>query len=375
MRIIHQRYVLPSVLSACLVLLSLCSCTTTTDFDTNVRVHYTTEKELKDTEIEVPEYSKECYNAIKLGVNVSIDDQTGFSKTYVMDFSDSKKSVLDKQAFSEAARSFALNYLARLKRYSVYVGDLETPEAVFQMVTEQGTLQVSAYKKADLDYCLNLNIHLIKEIHEGYNFDREIYKVQLDYHLFDVKTGREFTPGTAKNLTTRKSSVYAYGGAKIGGSKVENVRNAYMNVLENCMIEMRCQLANNLPIAGNVEKGVNRDGQFTLILDKGINQGVTGHQQFVVFANVDDFPIPLAYATARGTQDPNTSALVIWRKSSSKEAKAIFKEWKNNIQGWIDDNEIYAVSKGMPPLPPAERTNVQDWSTTKFERQLLEEWK
>ena len=162
---------------------------------------------------------------------------------------------------------------------------------------------------------------------------------------------------------------------KIGGSNMNNVQNIYRNLLENCMIELRCQLANKLPIAGNIVEG-SCGGNFTLLLDKGAEQGVVSGQQFAVFAKPDEkTTIPLGYAVASGTGEPDTCNLVLWRQAKSPEAKRIFKGWKKDIQGWIGDNEIHAVSIGMPRPPATERTNIQDWDTTKFEQQLLREWK
>lgn len=355
------------------VSLCLYSCSTTTTFDTNIRVHYTTEKELKKvSEITLPQFSKECYGAVKLGCSITVDDQSNFNKTYLMDFSG--KKALSKESIATMAKSFALDYLARLNRYSVFAGEPHGEDILFKMVTPNGSLEVEAHTMPEMDYCMNIEIVLLKEIMEGYDYAREIYKVQLNYNLVDVKTGISVTSGTAKNLTTRKGALYTYGGSKSGGSNLANVRNAYMNVLENCMIELRWQLAEKLPIAGNIVK-VHLNDPLTFVLDKGRNQGVANNQQFLVFAVQDDLPIPLGYAVAHGSNDPNSCMLQMWRMAKKQGAKSIFKAWKTNFEAWDDENEIHAVSCGMPPPSQSERRNIQDWSYSKEELELLEKWK
>ncbi len=354
--------------------LCLCSCTTTTDFDTNLRVHYTTEKTLKqNSEVLVPQHSKECYGAVKLGCSIKVNDESNFSQTYLMDFG-GDKTALSKESIAQASKTFALDYLARLKRYAVFAGEGQGEEMLFRMVTSQGTLEIETHSMPEMDYCMQLEINLYKETFEGYNYGRDIYKVLLNYNLVDAKSGISVTSGTAKNLTTRKSALYGYGGEKLGGSNLANVRNAYMNVLENCMIELRWQLAEKLPIAGNIVK-VYLNDPLRLKLDKGRNQGVADNQQFVVFAVQDDLPIPLGYAVAQGSEDPNTCILQMWRQAKSKDAKLIFKAWSQNFEAWDDENELHAVSVGMPPPSPAERRNIQDWSYSKDELKLLKQWK
>ena len=174
--------------------------------------------------------------------------------------------------------------------------------------------------------------------------------------------------------STRQNTV----GIVVFARPLNNARNAYRNVLENCMIEMRCQLAGKLPIAGNIEGG-RYDNRITLLLDKGSNQGIVDRQQFCVFAKLEDeTTVPLGYAVALGEDNSDSCSLILWKQSKSPAAKRIFKAWKKDIQGWIGDNFIYAVSIGMPPPPPTERTNIQDRNDKKIfqlEQKLLREWR
>ena len=369
----HQSSFILFILTG-LFLLGLCSCATSTKFDTNLHVHYTDEKELMKTKnIEVPPHTKECFNGLKLGVLVNVVDKTDFERTGVR-HSAKRKSSIDQADFTEAAREFTLNYLTRLKRYAVYLGEVQEKIASFQLVSEAGELEGDIYVQADLDFYLKLDVTLLKEIYEGYHSDREIYKIQLSYHLYNAKTGKAVLAGTCKNLTTRKGASYSFSGARIGGGNVANVRNAYRNVLENCMIEMKNQLAEKLHLAGNIQAG-NWGDQITLLLDKGAEQGISEHQQFAVYAVQNDVTVPLGYAVASGTAAPDECNLILWQRAKTPEAKQIFKLWKKDLNGWVGDNEIYAVSIGEPAPPPSERANIKDWDTTKFEQKLMREWK
>ena len=311
---------------------------------------------LADDEISVQNVDMEQMKKDKklnIGVLVDVSDQSlGAAK------------IPNFPALKTRAESLANNYLGRVKAYRVVV--------LNQGVGESALMSGDDIDGVSYHFLINMKFALNSEVEQKYDFDETMYKCSLDWQLIDNRTkknglGENDAPFlkeqlTSKNVTMRKTALSSLSGRRMAGSDAQNAQNAFLNVIENSLIEFRAQLANRIPFGGRVSSIRSRDGKIRLTLKAGPNEGISKRMQMLVLNEEGD---KVCVAQVSGGANANNTTLEVWRwlsDSLEKEITEVSKD-KSKAEEWLDEdgNGLYAVCIGMPTPDKDERTQIKDF--------------
>lgn len=255
---------------------------------------------------------------------------------------------------SETISSMMETELSKLKRFTIVSRHLgqkgKMSEKNFQ---DQGTTnsrnKMRFGKGMNADYSLSAGVSTVKEEYDRGAKNEWIYIVRVDYQLVDNETDEIIEADMAEGRTKR-TVMRLPSGKIIGGFSKEEEQDAMAQASINALKIIGNKIGNKLPIGGQV---VSMRGN-RIKIDKGHNEGFMGKQTVTLYEA--EFNIPLAVAEVHPGDHSTGGKIFAW--SNDPDAQEIIQNIKN-VPNFIKDNEIFAVSNGMP-LPPEWDKNYKD---------------
>ena len=189
--------------------------------------------------------------------------------------------------------------------------------------------------------------------------DQVEYKCVLQWELIDNRTksnglGENQTPVVIESLMCQNVTIrhrkltLGLQHSKEFGDEYSNAQNAYNVVILNCMSQFYAQLASRVPFGGVVSgiKTLDDDLYVTIKADyKG--QGIQKKMQMLILnEDQDRIAVGEVLVSANGK-----SNIKIWRwlsKSYRKQLESVAEKGKDAVEGWLDDNPLYALCLGVP---------------------------
>jgi len=256
------------------------------------------------------------------------------------------------------AQAIARSFLAQTKGYKL--------EAV-----DMSDLNRALKSGDDIDgivfpFLAKLKVILTSETIARSRKDEQIYKCVLQWELIDNRTkqnglGDNQTPVVVDSMVcqnvTVRDLVLSVSGAAIGGGAKDfaNAQSAYNIVIQNCMSQFYAQLASRVPFGGVVSGIKTLDGDlYVTIKADAKGQGVIKKMQMLIINDDNDrIAVGEVIASANGK-----SNIKIWRwlsKSYRKQLESVAEKGKDAVEGWLDENPLYALCLGVPE-PPKDMT-------------------
>jgi len=203
-------------------------------------------------------------------------------------------------------------------------------------------------KGLNADFSLTGGISVFREEYDRGSKNELVYIVRVDYQLVDNETDEIIEADMAEGRTKR-TIMRLPSGKIIGGFSQEKEGDAYAQASINALRVIANKIGNKLPIGGTIVgfKG-NR-----FMLDKGYEEGFMGKQTVTLYTS--DMGIDLAFAVGEVNPGDHKTPGKIISWSKDPDVQDIIKALRAN-SNYIKENEVYAVSNGMPLPPEWENT-------------------
>lgn len=292
-------------------------------------------------EIELPQnYSNKNYKRLVVSTwFFGNDDADNYSKSHV-----------------ETLSTMMETEISKLKRFTIVSRHLgqkgKMSEKNFQdLGTTQRKTKMRFGKGMNADYSLTGGISAVKEEYDRGSKNELVYIIRVDYQLVDNETDEIIEADMAEGRAIR-TIMRLPSGKIIGGFSRDNEKDALAQAAINALKVVGNKIGNKLPIGGEVI-GIRGD---RFAIDKGYEEGLMGKQTVTLYITDMGIDIPFAVGEINPGAHKTSGKIIKW--SEDKDVQSIIADIKNT-KGFLENNEIYAVSNGMP-LPPEWDNNYKD---------------
>jgi len=246
--------------------------------------------------------------------------------------------------------------ISKLKRFTIVSRHLgqkgKLAEKNFQdMGTTDRKTKMRFGKGINADYSLSGGISAVKEEYNRGGKNELVYIIRVDYQLVDNETDEIIEADMAEGRSIR-TIMRLPSGKIIGGFSRNDEKDALAQAAINALKIVSNKLGNKLPIGGQV-MGI-RGERFSI--DKGYEDGFMGKQTVVLYTSDMGIDIPFAVGEITPGKYKTSGKIFAW--SEDKDIQDIIQKLQSN-KNFIKENEVFAVSTGMP-LPPEWENNYKD---------------
>lgn len=246
--------------------------------------------------------------------------------------------------------------ISKLKRFTIVSRHLgqkgKMSEKNFQdLGTTSRKNKMRLGKGMNADYSLTGGISAVKEEYNRGSKNELVYIIRVDYQLIDNETDEILEADMAEGRSIR-TIMRLPSGKIIGGFSRDNEKDALAQAAMNALKVIGNKIGNKLPIGGEVV-GI-RGERFAI--DKGYEEGLMGKQTVTLYLTDMGIDIPFAVGEINPGAHKTSGKIIKW--SEDEDVQDIIAKIRNN-KNFLKNNEVYAVSNGMP-LPPEWDNNYKD---------------
>ena len=246
--------------------------------------------------------------------------------------------------------------ISKLKRFTIVSRHLgqkgKLAEKNFQdMGTTDRKTKMRFGKGINADYSLTGGISAVKEEYGRGGKTEILYIIRVDYQLIDNETDEIIEADMAEGRAIR-NIIKLPSGKVIGGFDQEEEKDALAQAAIKALRVVSNKIGNKLPIGGQV---VGIKGQ-RFAIDKGYEDGFMGKQTVVLYTSDMGIDLPIAVGEINPGKYKTSGKIIAWTKD--EDIQDIVQDVQSN-KNYSKENEVYAVSTGMP-LPPEWEENYKD---------------